>query len=154
MSKLIRDLRFKEYISEIGGTCNSLHFMTLCHKMAIKMFCWLLCINRFWWIIMTTQWLKYQSCQQQTTSSNPPVACVAYMHFHPLWYLPFYSYIKRFRPVLNSPNLKFACWRQGQRSEIERGVYCHIYIMCFPIPTTPLFFNISLVLKCCWKQTI
>lgn len=78
----------------------------------------------------------------------------SYMHFHPLWYLPFYSYIKRFRPVLNSPNLKFACWRQGQRSEIERGVYCHIYIMCFPIPTTPLFFNISLVLKCCWKQTI
>lgn len=97
--------------------------------------------------IMTTQWLKYQSCQLQTTSSNPPVACVAYMHFHPLWYLPFYSYIKRFRPVLNSPNLKFACWRQGQRSEIERGVYCHIYIMCFPIPTTPLFFNISLVLN-------
>lgn len=104
--------------------------------------------------IMTTQWLKYQSCQLQTTSSNPPIACVAYMHFHPLWYLPFYSYIKRFRPVLNSPNLKFACWRQGQRSEIERGVYFHIYIMCFPIPTTPLFFNISLVLKCCWKQTI
>lgn len=106
--------------------------------------------------IMTTQWLKYQSCQLQTTSSNPPVACVAYiyMHFHPLWYLPFYSYIKRFRPVLNSPNLKFACWRQGQRSEIERSVYFHIYIMCFPIPTTPLFFNISMVLKCYWKQTI
>lgn len=98
--------------------------------------------------IMTTQWLKYQSCQLQTTSSNPPVACVAYMHFHPLWYLPFYSYIKRFRPVLNSPNLKFACWRQGQRSEIERSVYFHIYIMCFPIPTT---LHCSLTSRWCWN---